>query len=47
MADNSEEVRSEAAMLCGSLLFLDVGRAEFNAKMTNYKILQAIILTNS
>jgi len=43
MSDNSEEVRAEAAMLCGSLLFLDVGRAEFNTKMGNYKILQAVI----
>lgn len=43
MADNNEEVRAEAAMLCGSLLFIDVGRKEFNSNMGNYKILQAVI----
>jgi hypothetical protein len=43
MADNNEEVRSEAAALCGSLLFLDVGRKEFNSSIGNYKILQAVL----
>lgn len=43
MADDSEQVRSEAATLCGSLLFLDCGRAEFNSRIGNYKIVQALI----
>jgi hypothetical protein len=43
MAADSDEVRAEAAMLCGSLLFLDAGRAEFNSKIGNYKIMQAVI----
>jgi len=43
MSDESEEVRAEAAILCGSLLFLDAGRAEYNSRVGNYKILQALI----
>ncbi len=43
MSNGHEGVRAEAAKLCGSLLFLDVGRAEFDAKKGNYKILQAVI----
>jgi hypothetical protein len=43
MADGFEEVRAEAAALFGSLIFISVGRSEFNERKGNYKILQAVL----
>jgi hypothetical protein len=43
MSDNYEAVRAEAAALFGSLIFLSVGREEFNERKGNYKILQAVL----
>jgi hypothetical protein len=43
MSDENWEVRNEAAMLVGSLLFLDVGRQQFNSRPGNYKIMQTLI----
>lgn len=44
MASNDWEVRREAAMLIGSLLFIDVGRKAFNQRDGNFTIMQNIIL---
>lgn len=41
--DDNFEVRSEAAKLVGSLLFLEVGRAQFCSREGNYILLQSII----
>jgi len=44
MASKDWEVRREASMLVGSLLFIDVGRKAFNTLEGNFTILQNIIL---
>jgi hypothetical protein len=43
MADSNSDVRFEAAILVGSLLFLDVGRKQFNSSWGNYEILHNLI----
>lgn len=43
LADDNYEVRYEAGILIGSLLYLDIGRKQFDSIMTNYVILQNII----
>lgn len=45
--DHNWEVRREACMLLGSLLFLDTGRRQFAANESNYKFLQNIIFDNN
>jgi len=47
MASSDWEVRREAAMLVGSLLFIDVGRKAFNQREGNFTILQNIILDDN
>ena len=43
MVDENPEVRFEAAYLVGSLLFLDVGRLQFDSFDGNYTIMQTLI----
>ena len=43
MQDENPEVRFEAAFLVGSLLFLDVGRKQFDSEKKNYEIMQKLI----
>jgi hypothetical protein len=43
MADRNSDVRFEAAILVGSLLFLDVGRNQFDQSWGNYEILHNLI----
>lgn len=43
MVDKNPEVRFEAAYLVGSLLFLDVGRLQFDSLEGNYSIMQNLI----
>jgi hypothetical protein len=43
LADNDHEVRYEAGILIGSLLYLDIGRKQFNLRQSNYSILQNIV----
>ena len=43
MQDSNPEVRFEAAFLVGSLLFLDVGRKQFDSDKKNYEIIQKLI----
>ena len=43
MKDENQEVRFEAAFLVGSLLFLDVGRKQFDSEKVNYEIMQKLI----
>ena len=43
MQDSNPEVRFEAAFLVGSLLFLDVGRKQFDSEKSNYEIIQKLI----
>ena len=43
MKDSNPEVRFEAAFLVGSLLFLDVGRKQFDSEKNNYEIMQKLI----
>jgi hypothetical protein len=43
LADNDHEVRYEAGILIGSLLYLDLGRKQFDSRRSNYMILQNII----
>ena len=43
MKDENHEVRFEAAYLVGSLLFLDVGRLQFDSDKENYNIIQNLI----
>jgi hypothetical protein len=47
MADNNADVRFEAAILVGSLLFLDVGRKQFDSSWGNYQILHNLIFDSS
>ena len=46
MSDEYPFVRFEASLLIGSLLFLSVGRDQFNEREGNYKIMQALIFDN-
>lgn len=46
MADENDEVRCEAAKLVGSLIFLDIGRSQFDLREGNYTILQNLIFDN-
>lgn len=41
--DENPETRREAALLLGSLFFLDSGRKQYDSKKENYVILQAIL----
>lgn len=43
MKDENSNVRFEAAFLVGSLLFLDVGRLQFDSEKENYNIIQKLI----
>jgi hypothetical protein len=43
LSDNNHEVRYEAGILIGSLLYLDIGRKQFDSRKSNYIILQNII----
>jgi hypothetical protein len=43
MADVDSDVRFEAAILVGSLLFLDVGRNQFDLSWGNYEILHNLV----
>ena len=43
MNDPNPDVRFESAFLLGSLLFLDVGRLQFDADKKNYEIMQKLI----
>ena len=43
MVDDNPEVRFEAAYLVGSLMFLDVGRLQFDSLEGNYTIMQKLI----
>lgn len=43
MVDSSPEVRYEAAMLVGSLFFLETGRLQFDQLDGNYSIMQTLI----
>jgi hypothetical protein len=43
LVDDDYLIRSEAAKLIGSLLFLDIGREQFKLRQTNYKLLQHLI----
>lgn len=43
LADSDHEVRYEAGILIGSLLYLDLGRKQFDSRKSNYMILQNII----
>ena len=43
MKDSNPDVRFEAAFLVGSLLFLDVGRKQFDSEKNNYEIMQKLI----
>ena len=43
MEDSNPDVRFEAAFLVGSLLFLDVGRKQFDSNKNNYDIIQKLI----
>ena len=43
MKDENADVRFEASFLVGSLLFLDVGRKQFDSEKVNYEIIQKLI----
>ena len=43
MKDENADVRYEASFLVGSLLFLDVGRKQFDSEKINYEIMQKLI----
>ena len=43
MKDENADVRFEASFLVGSLLFLDVGRIQFDSEKVNYEIMQKLI----
>ena len=43
MQDENPDVRFEASFLVGSLLFLDVGRKQFDSEKKNYEIMQKLI----
>jgi len=43
MKDSNADVRFEASFLVGSLLFLDVGRKQFDSEKVNYEIMQKLI----
>lgn len=47
MADDSWEVRSESAKLVGGLLFLDIGREQFNSRPGNFELMQSLIFDPS
>jgi hypothetical protein len=47
MADDNFHVRCEAALLVGSLLFLDMGRKQFDSREGNYKIMQSLIFDDN
>ena len=44
MKDENPDVRYEASFLVGSLLFLDVGRKQFDSEKINYEIMQKLII---
>jgi hypothetical protein len=47
LADNDHEVRYEAGILIGSLLYLDIGRKQFDSRKSNYVVLQNIIFDHN
>lgn len=46
MADENPDVRCEATILVGSLLFIDFGRQQFDSRPGNYTIMHGLIFDN-